>query len=80
MKCKYCDKEIIFVETPSGQRMPCDNTSVQVWRAKKGKQRAVADNGEVFACEFEPVPFVGSEFAYTPHWATCPGASYARRK
>ena len=79
-KCKLCGVEIIFVNTPRGHAMPCLPGLVNIWRTKSGRQRAVTENGEVVACEFEPVAFVGSEKAYREHWSSCPGAERARRK
>ena len=79
-KCKFCESEIIFIETPAGRLMPCEAMKVEVWRIAKGKKTAVTENGEVFRCETETMPFRFSEFAYIPHWVDCPGAGQARRK
>ena len=76
--CKFCGAEIIFIETPNGHKMPCDTKIIPVWQLAKGKKRAVIGSGEVIACEYEPVPFIGEQLAYMPHWANCPGAGKAR--
>ena len=79
-KCNYCECELIFIDTVNGGKMPCEAGLVEIWRTVKGKQKAVTEQGDVVACEYEPVPFIGSEMAYIPHWANCPGAGTARRK
>ena len=79
-KCKFCDKEIIFIETPNKRVMPCEVGKVEVWRLKKGKKTAVTERGEVFRCETEFTPFIGSEWAYIVHWSVCPDAGTARKR
>ena len=79
-KCNYCNAEIIFIKTTAGKHMSCEIDKIKVWRLLKGKKKAVAENGEVFRCETEFTPFIGSEIAYIPHWGNCPGAEQARKR
>jgi hypothetical protein len=69
--CKYCGSEMIYIETTTGKQMPCEPSLIPVWRTKAGKKRAITENGETIACEYEPVPFVERELAYKPHWSNC---------
>ena len=71
MNCKYCGIEIMYIETVNGNKMPCEPKLTPVWRTKIGKKKAVTEDGEVIACEFEPVAFVAKELAYIPHWSNC---------
>ena len=80
MKCKFCDTELIYIETAAGSKMPCEEKKIKVWRAKKGKVKVCTDRGDVFSAETEPVPFVGEEYAYPVHFGNCPGTSQARRR
>jgi len=74
MKCKFCDAEIIFIETKGGQKMPCEARQIDVYRSAKGKRKAMTAYGEIFCCDMAYTPFVQAEKAYLTHWGNCPGA------
>ena len=80
MVCTHCGEEILYIQTPDGTQRQCDAKIIEVWRLSKGKQKAVTENGEIINCEYEPVPFIGKEWAYTPHWITCSFTKEKKRK
>jgi hypothetical protein len=59
-KCKACKADILWVDMPTGKKMPLDAQPCKMVIVKDGI-------GEIVD-------------AYTPHWATCPGADQFRRK
>ena len=69
-KCRICGAEIVFVETVSGKRMPCNPEIFPYWAQHDGKGRVVTFRGEVLPCTFKgDGPATG--LGYVPHWATC---------
>lgn len=63
-KCRACGKEIIFIETENGKKMPVDAEKTTIVR-QNGKVETgpelkviVNENGEMVA-------------GYVPHWSTC---------
>ena len=78
-KCKACGAPIIWMETPSGKYLPCDEGLVPYRADRFGKQSVVAADGCVVRCtlDFEGKP---SGLGRIPHWATCPQADKFRRK
>ena len=69
--CRGCGRPIIWVQTPQGKWMPCDEGLVPYRQDSSGTDRVVTQNGEIISCrlEFEGKP---TALARLPHWATCP--------
>ena len=76
--CKACGAPLIWVETPKGKYIPCDEGLIPYKQDRAGKKAVVTDKGEVIKCEteFEGEP---TGMARVPHWATCPQADRFRR-
>lgn len=79
-KCKSCGAFIVWIDTPTGKHMPCDNTIVPYWKDRKGKESVVTDEGTVVRCSTEWHPRQPDGAGRIPHWATCPFASQHKRK
>jgi hypothetical protein len=79
-KCKYCDKEIMWVKTFSGRPMPCDPKPIYFYRRFGGKKRFVVLSGEllagVLAEETYAAPGEREEIGHIAHFATC--SNYGR--
>lgn len=69
--CRGCGRDIIFIRTPQGRKMPCEKELQLYWVKEGGKERIVSIYGEVFACELEGDPLTASGVGHRPHWATC---------
>ena len=52
VKCRYCGKQIVWIQTKAGKNMPCDPEVIcyKVPEDGKGKERIVTQNGEVAFC------------------------------
>lgn len=63
-KCKACGKEILFIKTENGKKMPVDAEMTTIVRQDGRVQKGIKlnviinENMEVVA-------------GYTPHWSTC---------
>lgn len=79
-KCKGCGKEIIFIGTVGGKRMPCDPEEIMYWEDGKAKGKIVTPNGMVLSCRFEGNPEEATGIGYIPHWATCTKADAFKRR
>lgn len=73
--CKACMAAIVWIKTPAGKSIPCNETPVYyIEKPKSGKKRIVTQNGEVLSCEYTGDPAKATGVGYVPHWATCPYA------
>jgi hypothetical protein len=73
--CKACMAAIVWIKTPAGKSIPCNETPVYyIEKPKSGKKRIVTQNGEVLSCEYTEDPSKATGVGYVPHWATCPYA------
>ena len=79
-KCKKCGAPIVFIKTPKGKWMPCDEGLIEykAGDASDYEDYVVNDNGEVIRCTFD-FQCDPDGRARTPHWATCPYADDFRR-
>ena len=77
--CKSCGKQIIWIKTASGNRMPCDPDLVPYWSKPKAKGKVVTPNGEVLRCDFDGDFNQATGLGYVSHWATCPSADAHRK-
>lgn len=73
--CRACQAPIIWIPTPGGSHMPCDQAPVTA-RLAPGitlvSESGVVQRGSVKTTDVETT-------GYVPHWATCPeGASFRR--
>lgn len=76
--CKSCGAPILWIQTPAGKWMPCNEGLVEYMRDMCGKETVVTDRGEVIRCSLTfPGPATG--LAHIPHWATCPNADRHRK-
>lgn len=78
-RCKACGAPLIWIETPKGKWIPCDEGMVEYQEDRNGKDVLVDQNGEVIRCRirFEGKP---SGTARTPHWATCTSPDKFRKR
>jgi len=77
--CKSCGAPLVWIETPAGKWIPCDEGLVRYKQDDAGRKAVVTQDGEIVKCEmeFEGLP---TGMARLPHWATCPEADRFRRK
>ena len=80
-RCRSCGKEIRWVETFSGKKMPVDAEKIYFY-AGDGKELFVTDGGAVIHGTRTPgnVQDVGSRAGYISHFATCPNADQHRKR
>ena len=78
-KCKSCNADIVFVKSPAGKYIPCDEGLIAYKFDDNGKDVLVDDAGEVIRCQ---IHFEGGAdgYARVPHWATCPNADRFRKR
>ena len=76
--CKSCGAPLVWIETPAGKYMPCDEGLMPFKRDDCGRETVVLQSGEVIRCQLR---FIGAPdgMARRPHWATCPQADKHRR-
>lgn len=77
--CKRCKAPIIWVETPKGKQMPCDEGMVPYRANKYGKDYVVNDHGEMIRCDILMDGSIPTGMARTSHWRTCPYANEFHR-
>ena len=77
--CKKCGAPIVWIQTPKGKWIPCDEGLKKYRQNSAGKESVVTDRGEVIRCDlaFDGWP---TGMARTAHWATCPEADSFRRR
>ena len=79
--CKKCGAPLVFVKTPKGKWMPCDEGLVEYHAGNTPDfdDVVVNDKGEVIKCTFD-FQCKPDGLARIPHWATCPYADDFRRR
>lgn len=79
--CKKCGATIIFIKTPNGKWMPCDEGLVEYHKGDTPdfEDVVVDDKGEIIKCTFD-FQCDPDGLARIPHWATCPYADDFRRR
>lgn len=78
--CKSCGAPIVWVKTPAGSWMPCDEGLHAYKKDTLGKDVVVTDKGEVVRCQLVSNEHSPDGMARIPHWATCPYAKDFKRK
>lgn len=82
--CKKCNAPIVWIKTPAGKWMPCDEGLVPYIQSETGKESVVTDRGDVIRCDIVKEKLPDGRFptgmARVPHWATCPEADSFRQK
>ena len=79
--CKYCPARIVWLLTPSGNKMPVDADSLAVVDLEAPHRVVVLpDKADQQLYRRDRGAVVGSEglIVAVPHWATCPGREQAR--
>ena len=75
-RCKSCGKEIIWIKTVSGKKMPCDAGGILYRPDRNGELTLVTREGStVRATQDKDSELIG----YTSHFATCPTANRWRK-
>lgn len=79
--CKGCGKEIKWIRTIGGKKMPVDPEAVFV-TVREGSERFVTEEGAVISGRSARLDEIGGRtpLAYVPHWKTCPNAADFRQK
>ena len=77
-RCKSCNAEIVWIQTPKGKWIPCDEKMIAYKADSHGKELLVKDDGSTVRSTLD---FDGEAdgMARKSHWATCPGAGQFRR-
>ena len=78
--CKKCGAPIVFIKTPKGKWMPCNEGMVEYLAgdAPEFDDYVVNQDGELIHCTFD-FQCRPTGCARIPHWATCPYADDFRR-
>ncbi len=80
-KCRACGASIVFIGTPGGKSMPCDDYTVYYKQTPDGKETFITPNGETVKGErSNPQNEDVTGIAYVPHWATCKNPDKFRRR
>ena len=76
-RCRSCGKEILFIDTPRGKKIPVDADSLGTFypHLDAGK-RVVTAGGEVFTIKKGGAAVYG----YESHFASCPQANDWRKR
>lgn len=79
--CKGCGKEIKWIRTIGGKKMPVDPEAVFV-TVREGSERFVTEEGAVISGRSARLDEIHDQtpLAYVPHWKTCPKAADFRQK
>ena len=77
--CKACGAEIVWLRSPKGKWIPCNEGLVEYKADEDGEDSVINQDGEVIRCtfEFECKP---TGLARIPHWATCPDGDKWRKR
>ena len=77
--CKSCGAPIIWIQSPKGKWIPCDEGLIPYKADRSGKDSIVTHKGEIVRCQ---LTFEGKAdgMGRVSHWATCPNAEQHRRK
>lgn len=76
-KCKSCGADILWIPTPNGKAMPCDNQKIYFKKNfHGGSMTLVLPNGKVTKGDLD---FESDEYGYISHFATCPSANLHRK-
>ena len=78
-KCKSCGREIIWIRTFSGKKMPCDPEKIQ-FHAGEGRDLFVTSGGAVVHGTRAEAGEERCHVGYISHFATCPDADKFRRR
>lgn len=80
--CKKCGAPIIWLKTPKGKWMCCDEGLLAYKANPNGKDILISDRGETIRCDIiETGPGIyPTGMARRAHWATCPFAEDFRKK
>lgn len=76
-KCKSCGADIIWIVTPNGKKMPCDNQRIYYKQnVHTGGMTLVLPNGKLDRGDLD---LESDKFGYISHFATCPSANLYRK-
>lgn len=77
--CKACGKPLVWIQTPKGKWIPCDEGLVPYKQDSDGTDVVVSQDGEAIRCrlKFEGLP---TGMARVPHWATCTSPDRFRKR
>lgn len=71
-KCRGCGAAIVFVKTPGGKAMPCDDAPLTYRTAQDGEIIITPNGDAVHGVAVAPGTAGATGWGYRPHWATCP--------
>ena len=77
--CKGCGASIVWIRTPNGKKMPCDQLMVRAMLRKGGRKKFILPNGEVVSGDYARANEYGAIMAYETHWASCKAAKQFRK-
>lgn len=79
-RCKSCGAPIVWLKTPEGKWMPCDEGLIEYKAGDTDdyEDYVVNQKGEVIRCTFD-FQCDPDGLARKPHWASCPYADQYRR-
>lgn len=79
-KCRACGAEIVFIQTKAGKNMPCNPPLIPYWENKGGPVKLVTIDGRVVSCETSGDRDSVSGYGRESHFASCPMASFFRKR
>ena len=78
--CSKCGATIVWIDTPAGNHMPCDEGLHPYQIDPESKTVLVTSRGEVVHCQIDYTGHFPDGMGRVPHWATCPCGDYFRRR
>lgn len=78
--CQACGRDIVFVETRAGKKMPCDKRMLLYWADRNGPAQVMTAQGDLVRCFLDRAPEPATGRGWLPHWGHCPAADRLRKK
>ena len=69
--CRSCRAKILWIETASGKKMPCNAEPVYYKTTGEGNDKVMTPEGVIISCDLVTDPSEADGLGYTPHWSTC---------
>lgn len=79
-KCRACGASIVWIRTPRGKYMPCDEGDKDMRLDPDGSTKLVTIKGEVITGELVGSRDEGNAWGFTPHWQTCRSPQKFRKR
>ena len=78
--CRSCRAKILYIETVSGKKMPCNAEPVLYKETGEGNDKVITPEGVLISCDLVTDPNEADGLGYVPHWGTCNAPDKFRKK